>query len=220
MRKEIQIKYPNDPNAALTAITAFLILRFFNPAIVKASLKNMEEIERNTRKFVLISKIIQKLANFQLFKEKSMICFNNFLEINFAKMKNYVDEISLSCEPLFNKSSSSIPDIKSCCELADTISSLLGALYTFQIDTDLLDNINNLSKKLRHQVSPTNITPTIEMNNNKQLNMKAKSRSDTLSITEPGIFYDFLHISYQFLKKCMLIQETFKLSELILVNYW
>lgn len=156
----------------------------------------MEEIERNTRKFVLISKIIQKLANFQLFKEKSMICFNNFLEINFAKMRNYIDEISLSCEPLFNKPS--IPDIKSCCDLADTISSLLGALYTFQIDIDLLNHINCLSKKLRHQVSPTIITPTIEMNNHfidKPLNMKAKSRSDTLSITEPGIFYDFLHTS-------------------------
>ena len=110
----------------------------------------MEDIERNSRKFVLITKIIQKLANFQLFqKEKHMICFNSFLEVHIPKMKEYLLEVSQPCDPSSSTFLASSSDLVSCCGLADTLAASLGALYSFKTDTVLLTELDGVIKQLR-----------------------------------------------------------------------
>lgn len=122
----------------------------------------MEDIERNSRKFVLITKIIQKLANFQLFqKEKHMLCFNSFIEVHIPKMKEYLLEISQSCDPSSSTFLASSSDLVSCCGLADTLAASLGALFSFKTDTALLTELDRVIKQLREGSDSPSVTPIL-----------------------------------------------------------
>jgi hypothetical protein len=160
----------------------------------------MEDIERNSRKFVLITKIIQKLANFQLFdKEKHMICLNGFLDVNFSKMKGYLMEISQPCDPASSTFLVGSIDLLSCHGLADTLASSLGAIYSFKTDTTLVTELDGIIKQLRQYSSTPTETPNLALFSaknspqsfnfeNKQLsNLKQAEKSSSGSLSNVGL---------------------------------
>ena len=87
--------------AKCVTVGAFVFLRFFNPAIVSPDSENLcKPIENNNirRALLLITKVIQNLANNVLFgaKEPYMIVLNDFLNDNIVKVTTFLEEISVS----------------------------------------------------------------------------------------------------------------------------
>ncbi|CAG8692440.1 10998_t:CDS:2, partial [Acaulospora colombiana] len=97
------------PRAKFTTVGAFVFLRFFNPAIVAPDSENLcKPIENHKikRALLLITKVIQNLANNILFgaKEPYMIVLNDFLDANIVKVTTFLEEISDSPNlPLFEE---------------------------------------------------------------------------------------------------------------------
>ncbi|CAJ0836147.1 20802_t:CDS:10 [Entrophospora sp. SA101] len=94
--KSVEKKYPQ---AKCTTIGAFIFLRFFNPAIVAPDSENLCDTIKNAkirRTLLLVTKVIQNLANNVLFgaKEPHMILLNNFLDDNIVKMTAFLEEVS------------------------------------------------------------------------------------------------------------------------------
>jgi neurofibromin 1 len=82
-------------------VGAFIFLRFFNPAIVSPDSENLcRNIEnpKIRRALLLVTKVIQNLANNVLFgaKEPYMIVLNDFLNDNIVKVTTFLEEISVS----------------------------------------------------------------------------------------------------------------------------
>ncbi|CAG8518713.1 24789_t:CDS:10 [Dentiscutata erythropus] len=87
------------PRAKCTTVGAFVFLRFFNPAIVSPDSENLCKPIENLkirRTLLLITKVIQNLANNVLFgaKEPFMIVLNEFLNDNIVKVTAFLEEIS------------------------------------------------------------------------------------------------------------------------------
>ncbi|RIB13611.1 hypothetical protein C2G38_1974674 [Gigaspora rosea] len=87
------------PRAKCTTVGAFVFLRFFNPAIVSPDSENLCKPVENVkirRTLLLITKVIQNLANNVLFgaKEPFMIVLNEFLNHNIVKVTAFLEEIS------------------------------------------------------------------------------------------------------------------------------
>ncbi|RIA90709.1 hypothetical protein C1645_875920 [Glomus cerebriforme] len=85
--------------AKCVTVGAFVFLRFFNPAIVSPDTENLcKHIEnpKIRRALLLITKVIQNLANNVLFgaKEPYMIVLNDFLNDNIVKVTTFLEEIS------------------------------------------------------------------------------------------------------------------------------
>jgi len=82
-------------------VRAFVFLRFFNPDIVAPDSENLCKPIENVkirRALLLITKVIQNLANNVLFgaKEPFMIVLNSFLDDNIVKVTTFLEEISVS----------------------------------------------------------------------------------------------------------------------------
>lgn len=94
----VEEKYPR---AKCTTVGAFIFLRFFNPAIVSPDSENLCKPIENIkikRALLLITKVIQNLANNVLFgaKEPYMNVLNDFLNSNIVKITTFLEEISVS----------------------------------------------------------------------------------------------------------------------------
>ena len=92
-------KFPTSKNIA---VGGFIFLRFINPAIVAPDSHNLVKttvLSKELRRgLILISKVIQNLANNLLFgtKESFMIGMNELLNVNMGRVNNFLREISHS----------------------------------------------------------------------------------------------------------------------------
>ncbi|KAJ3124244.1 hypothetical protein HK098_001306 [Nowakowskiella sp. JEL0407] len=92
-------KFPANPQVKYCAISGFIFLRFFCPAILSPKLFYLmnEHPDPNTaRTLTLIAKILQNLANLTTFgnKEPYMVNSNSFIEENIPMMTKFIDKIS------------------------------------------------------------------------------------------------------------------------------
>lgn len=96
-----EIVHQRFPKHSLEAVGSAFFLRFINPAITSPHATGIvdqippEELRRG---LMLLSKILQNLANHVLFtKEKHMEPFNGFLQANFDKARKFFNAISSKC---------------------------------------------------------------------------------------------------------------------------
>jgi hypothetical protein len=91
-----------EPDAKYLAVSGFLYLRFFCPAILNPKLFGMASEHPDGplvgRTLTLVAKVIQNLANLVDFgkKEPHMIPFNPFIKKNINLMKAIIDKMSVS----------------------------------------------------------------------------------------------------------------------------
>eukprot|EP01114_Cavostelium_apophysatum_P003675 TRINITY_DN1376_c0_g1_i1.p1 TRINITY_DN1376_c0_g1~~TRINITY_DN1376_c0_g1_i1.p1 ORF type:complete len:668 (+),score=157.12 TRINITY_DN1376_c0_g1_i1:64-2067(+) len=108
-----------------TAVSGFIFLRFFCPAILAPKLFNLTDEHPDvstSRTLILIGKVLQNIANLVEFsgdKEPYMASMNPFLVDNLPKMKQFLDSLSsprvLETEiPRTTK----VPEVNECKELA------------------------------------------------------------------------------------------------------
>lgn len=89
------------PDAIFTAVGAFILLRFFCPAIVAPDVEGLvsSPLSKEMRRgLLLIAKVVQNLANNVLFgaKEPYMFPLNLFLTQNIYRVTTFLREISVS----------------------------------------------------------------------------------------------------------------------------
>lgn len=99
IQEKCKSKYPGDI-ARYTAVSGFIFLRFFCPAILAPKLFNLAPDHpgiKQTRYLILIAKTLQNLANLVEFgsvKEEFMKPMNEFVLANMENMKNFIDKLS------------------------------------------------------------------------------------------------------------------------------
>lgn len=97
LRKILGEKYPNS-STYLRAIGTVIFLRYINPAIVapyEAGIVNAQPPPKTMRGLMLVSKILQNIANdVEFSKEEHMLPFNDFVRTQFDPMRKWVSEIS------------------------------------------------------------------------------------------------------------------------------
>ncbi|CAG8520644.1 15640_t:CDS:10, partial [Funneliformis caledonium] len=90
----VEVKFPELKHRI---VGSFIFLRFFNPTLVAPDNKNLcKPIENMNikRALLLVTKIIQNLANDVRFVAPSMMIMNNFLEKHVKTMNDFLEEIS------------------------------------------------------------------------------------------------------------------------------
>jgi len=97
LRQVLCERFPNS-NTYLKAIGTVIFLRFINPAIVapyEAGIVDHQPTQRTMRGLMLVSKILQNIANnVEFSKEEHMLPFNDFVRTQFGPMRQWVSEIS------------------------------------------------------------------------------------------------------------------------------
>lgn len=97
LRQVLCKKYPNS-DTNLKAVGTVIFLRFINPAIVspyEASIVDRQPAQRTLRGLMLVSKILQNIANnVEFSKEEHMLPFNDFVRTQFEPLKRWVSDIS------------------------------------------------------------------------------------------------------------------------------
>jgi len=87
------------PEARHSAIGSFIFLRFFCPAIVSPEGVDLDipsESREIRRALLLITKVIQNLANNVKFKEPHMQILNSFLAENIKQVTRFLSDIAVS----------------------------------------------------------------------------------------------------------------------------
>ena len=98
IRDTATAKFKDSVNVRHTSVTSFLFLRFFVPAVLNPKAfglsANMPD-ELHMRIFTLVAGVLQKLANLTKYREQEVYinALNPFLEENFPKTKQFVDEV-------------------------------------------------------------------------------------------------------------------------------
>jgi hypothetical protein len=90
IQREVQKKFVS-PKSKQIAVSRFIFLRFICPAIASPDIPDLTGSQR--RSLVLISKIIQCIANGVHFKEQYMIPANSFLQENEAQLFHYCEAL-------------------------------------------------------------------------------------------------------------------------------
>lgn len=87
------------PEACHSAIGSFIFLRFFCPAIVNPEAVELDvsaDAREIRRALLMITKVIQNLANNVKFKESHMQILNDFLAANIKQVTRYLGDIAVS----------------------------------------------------------------------------------------------------------------------------
>jgi len=97
IRAEVRKVFP-DPSVEYTAVTGFLFLRFFVPAIMTPKLFGLADdyCTGNTeRTFTLVATLLQKIANLQTFEphEAHFDALNDILIAEHVNLKKFIDEL-------------------------------------------------------------------------------------------------------------------------------
>jgi neurofibromin 1 len=84
-----------------------MFLRFFNPALVAPDSENLCKPINNPkirRALLLVTKIVQNLANDIVFRQKEpyLMIMNDFLTEHINQMKAFLEEISVCYQVFFN----------------------------------------------------------------------------------------------------------------------
>jgi hypothetical protein len=98
LRKHTELKFPEEENVGFIATSGLLFLRFICPALASPQLYGLPSTGSNNnaqRNLLMISKIIQNLANNVFFgdKESFMIPANTFIASNLPKLNFFFDSI-------------------------------------------------------------------------------------------------------------------------------
>lgn len=101
LQRAVVARFPGEENVRYTAVSAFIFLRLFCPAIINPKLFNMmpdHPTDLTARNLMLVAKSIQNLANMTEFgaKESFMIPVNGLLTQLRGGMVKYLDTISVS----------------------------------------------------------------------------------------------------------------------------
>lgn len=87
------------PNSRHSAVGSFIFLRFFCPAIVSPESIDLDvnpDTRETRRALLLITKVIQNLANNVVFKEPHMKVLNSFLSDNIKQVTKFLSDIAVS----------------------------------------------------------------------------------------------------------------------------
>ena len=95
--KAVERKYPE---STYTIVGSFIFLRFFNPTLVAPDSENLCKPISNPRirrALLLVTKIVQNLANDIVFRQKEpyLMIMNDFLTEHINQMKAFLEEISV-----------------------------------------------------------------------------------------------------------------------------
>ena len=95
----VKEKYPSEEAVRYTSVSGFIFLRFFNTAIIAPNAFNLDvgfQNENAKRKFTLIAKTMQNLANLTEFgrKETYMQPINPFIICQIPEMKRFLEKVS------------------------------------------------------------------------------------------------------------------------------
>ncbi|KAI9007285.1 hypothetical protein BC832DRAFT_554878 [Gaertneriomyces semiglobifer] len=99
IQQEVMRKFPNDSSVRYTAVSGFIFLRFFAPAILGPKLFDLVDVyvdAKTTRTLTLLAKTTQNLANLVPFGEKEpyMQDMNAFIIANSDRVMKYIDGIA------------------------------------------------------------------------------------------------------------------------------
>jgi hypothetical protein len=99
VRKAAELKFPDDKNIGFISTSGLLFLRFICPALIAPQLYGLPTCGTNKnaqRNLMLISKILQQLANQVLFKDKEVFMHpaNAFIEKNTEKLHLFFDSVN------------------------------------------------------------------------------------------------------------------------------
>ncbi|KAJ3035318.1 Ras GTPase-activating protein 2, partial [Rhizophlyctis rosea] len=158
LQDEVSQRFPNEEGVRYTAVSGFIFLRFFAPAILGPKLFGFESAltggldARAIRTLTLSAKVLQGLANLVEFgqKEAFMTPMNGFIAGRIEGMKRFIDEISTSVpyQQVHTKIDSEVTNYeeeKECGELYGYLSrgmeKMMGA-----------ENVSSSDRKLLHQV--------------------------------------------------------------------
>ncbi|KAI1285846.1 Neurofibromin [Halotydeus destructor] len=101
-------RFPNQPHN-VSAVGTVIFLRFINPAIVspfELGVVDKQPAPKVRRGLMLMSKILQNIANHvQFSKEQHMLFFNEFLRFNFELGRSWVVKITSDCETIDDEAS-------------------------------------------------------------------------------------------------------------------
>ncbi|KAN0045212.1 hypothetical protein ACTA71_005589 [Dictyostelium dimigraforme] len=100
IQEKVVQRYPKDEITRYTAVSGFIFLRFFCPAILAPKLFDLMPDHpgiKTTRSLILIAKTLQNLANqveFGEYKEDFMKDMNRFVIDNMDNMKSFINTLS------------------------------------------------------------------------------------------------------------------------------
>lgn len=86
------------PDSRHSAVGSFIFLRFFCPAIVSPESIDLDvnpDTRETRRALLLITKVIQNLANNVVFKEPHMKVLNPFLSDNIKQVTKFLSDIAV-----------------------------------------------------------------------------------------------------------------------------
>jgi formyltetrahydrofolate synthetase len=196
IKEAVLEKYPNNEIARYTAISGFIFLRFFAPAILGPTLFGLKignfSFEtglldsKSSRKLVLIAKTLQNLSNLVEFgqKEPYMAAMNTFIQDKMEEMKKFLDKISVKSDVTARtqnfKSYSETTSAKDAAILHTILSESIQKMRAFNQSSEILETLEMEIEKIAQ-----NLSKIQEIEQQFQYNVFYDSGVDADDIVEP-----------------------------------